>query len=396
MTTIQRRTHQIQTILLIAAVFVAGFVFGNQSSVIEAQGRIAISDTDEAFAPFWEAYAIIQNNFIDEVEINTLVDGAITGMVDALGDENTLYHDPESYARVNEDISGQFEGIGVTIRLNEESEEIEIINVINNSPAMQAGVRDGDVFIAVNGENVVGLNTSELAELVRGPAGTSVTVTLRRGEELIDFTITRARLEVPDVESEVLDDNIGYIRLSNFYRDSRRKMDEALTAIDVNNRAGLIFDMRGNPGGLLTTAVDIGSAFIREGVILYEAYGDGSEDILEANGNFANITVPVVVLVDESSASASELVAGALQDVGAATIMGEITFGKGTVQQVIPISNGGGVRVTIARWLTPNRNWIHKQGVTPDIVIEWEPTNEPGEIDPQLQTAIDFILGNGN
>jgi len=196
------------------------------------------------------------------------------------------------------------------------------------------------------------------------------------------------------VEYEVLEGDIGYISMADFNSRARSQLDTALEEINVNELNGLIFDVRGNPGGLLSSAIDITSAFIEDGVILYEAFGDGTEEIFEANGNYAGIEVPIVLLVDETSASASELLAGALKDTGTATLIGEVTFGKGTVQTVQGLSNDGALRLTIARWLTPERNWIHEQGVTPDIIVDWDPQSieelEAG--DPQLDAAIDFLL----
>lgn len=383
--------HRAQTTILMLIIFVGGFAVGTLMSTSEAQGRVAINDTDQAFEPFWEAYNIIQTRYIDPVSIETLVEGAIDGMMASLGDENSVYHNPEEYPQTL-DIGGEYEGIGVQIRQIEETGEIEAVSVFSGSPAEAAGMRRGDVFLEVEGQSVAGLTTSELANLVRGPAGTPVNITIRRGEQIINLTIVRAKLEIPNVEYEMLADNIAYIRLFEFNALSRNQLNEAFRELDVNNTRGLIFDLRNNPGGLLSSAVDINSAFIRDGVILYEVFGDGTEEVFRANGNYANITVPIVVLVDEGSASASELTAGALQDTGVATIIGEVTFGKGTVQTVVPLSNNGGIRITVARYLTPNRNWVHKQGIMPDILVPWE--GQPGdEDDPQLQAAIDFILG---
>lgn len=392
---VRKYAQQIQTVVLVIAVFAAGFAFGNLSSISQAQGRIAISDTDEAFEPFWEAYGYIQTRYVDVVDVPTLVDGAIAGMVESLGDQYSSYMDPEMYALFDTNISGDVEGIGVVIRTIEETGEIEVGTVLKGAPAEAAGVLPGDIFIEVNGENVVGLNQSELALLVRGPAGSDVEITFRRGEELITLTITRDRFEVPNVESEVLEGDIGYISLADFNSRARSQLDTALDEIQVNELNGLIFDVRGNPGGLLSSAIDVTSAFIEDGVILYEAFGDGTEEVFEANGNYANIQVPIVLLVDETSASASELLAGALKDTGTAVLIGEVTFGKGTVQTVQGLSNDGALRLTVARWLTPNRNWIHEQGVTPDIIVEWDPQSieelEAG--DPQLDAAIEYLLG---
>jgi|FLYN01.1.fsa_nt_gi carboxyl-terminal processing protease len=386
------RSRELQFTLLMVTVFVSGFALGSQYSISAAQGNTPIPpEAETLFEPFWQVYNLIQNDYLEPVAVETLLDGAINGMVDALDDEFSGYMNPEVYPLLNDDLSGEIEGIGVVIHTIEETGEIEVVNVLEGAPAMEAGIMPGDIFTAVNGEEVIGLSQLELAGKVRGAAGTPVTITMRRGEELIDFTMNRARIEIPTVESRLLEHNIGYIRLFEFNDDARAALDDALEELNAQQLNGLIFDLRGNPGGLLNSAIDIASAFLEDGVILIEDFGDGQEQTLNVNGNFSGVTVPLVVLVDETSASASELVAGALQDQGRATIIGETTFGKGTVQTWHALSNGGGVRLTIARWLTPNRHWIHEQGITPDIIVEWTPEsyNDPNDI--QLFAAQHYL-----
>ncbi len=386
---------RLQTVLLLVVVFAGGFLFGNLTGT-NAQERAIIGDVDEAFAPLWEVFDAIQTRYVDraEIEVPALVDGAINGMIESLGDEYSGYLSPSAYAQFN-DISGEVEGIGVVIDTVEETGEIVVVTVLRGAAAEAAGVLPGDIFWEVNGEAVMGMNQTDLAAAVRGPAGTDVTIVFKRGEDLLEKTITRVRFQVPNLEYEILDNNLAYISMAEFTAIARDQVDEALEELDVNSRAGLIFDLRGNPGGLLTSAVDMGSLFIKEGVLLYEAFGDGSEEIFEASGDYGNITVPIVILIDETSASASELIAGAIKDTGVATLIGETTFGKGTVQNIQPLSNDGGIRLTVARWLTPNRNWIHEVGVTPDIVVEWDPqtAEDFAAPDPQLQAAVDFLLG---
>lgn len=389
-------TKYIQTGLVVVIIFTSGFAFGNIINISQAQTPLAIGDTETAFEPLWETFSLIQNRYVDAgaVDVPSLVNGAIRGMVDSLGDQYSSYLSPSDYSALNSDISGNVEGIGVVIRTNEDTGFIEVLNVLPNAPAREAGVLPGDIFWEVDGRSVDGLNQSELASLVRGPAGSQVTIIFKRNEEFVEFTITRARFEIPLVEAEILDNDIAYIKLSEFASPARAQIERNIADLNVNARRGLIFDLRGNPGGLLGSAIDIASLFIQDGVILYETFSDGSEQTFEANGRFGNISVPIVVLVDESSASASELVAGAMQDRGVATVIGEITFGKGTVQTIQPLSNGGGLRLTIARYLLPSRRWVHEVGVTPDVIIEWQPesTIELETVDPQLDAAIDYLL----
>jgi carboxyl-terminal processing protease len=339
----------------------------------------------------WQVYNLIQSDYIDDVELSVLVDGATQGMVEALGDEFSGYMDPETYALLNDDLEGEIEGIGVVIRTVEETGAIEVVGVLEGAPAQQAGILPGDIFAEVNGQSVAGMTQLELATEVRGPEGTDVVITMERGDELIDFTITRARIVIPNVESEILEGEIGYLKLNQFSASARQDIDTALGEMDVNSLNGLVVDFRDNPGGLLNSAIDVASAFIEEGTIVTEAFGDDDEIVFDATGNYADVNVPIVVLVNEGSASASELVAGAMQDAGVATIIGETTFGKGTVQTWHELINGGGVRLTIARWLTPSGRWIHENGVVPDIEVEWTPESYEDEHDLQLQAALDFL-----
>lgn len=395
---IVRKHHQkLSTALLLVVIFLAGYVVGGLNpSITQAQDNPqAIGDIDEAFAPLFETYQLIQSRYVagDEIDTDTLINGALTGMIDALGDPYSSYFDPEAYQSFTTQLSGDIEGIGVVIFTNDD-DRVEVQQVFDGTGADVAGVRPGDVFIEVDGINVEGYDQTQLGGVVRGEAGTTVDVTfLREGEE-ITITITRVRFEVPNVEYELLEEsNVAYISMADFNARSRPQLDEALAALDVNSRNGLIFDLRNNPGGTLSSAVDIASAFIEDGVILYESFADGSEQTFDANGAFAGITVPIVVLVNENSASASELVSGAMQDQAVAYIIGEVSFGKGTVQTVQPLSNDGALRLTIARYLLPSRRWIHDVGVTPDLIIPFDELEaQDGDADPQLDAALDFLI----
>lgn len=394
---VHKHQQKLATALLIVTLFLAGFVVGQISSTTEAQdSQFAIGDTEEAFAPVFEVFESIQARYVDanDVDVPTLIDGAITGMIESLEDPYSSYMDPTSFQMFTSDLSGDVEGIGVVIRTEQETGRVVVVSLIRGAAAEAAGVLPGDIFLEVDGISVEGLNQSQLATRVRGPQGTEVVITFLRGEERITLTITRVRFEVPNVEYELLEGNIAYIRLGEFNERSREQLDAAIADLDVNSRTGLIFDLRGNPGGLLSSAIDIASIFVEEGVIIYEAFGDGSEQVFEANGTYANITVPIVVLVNEGSASASELVSGAMQDLGVAILMGETTFGKGTVQTLQPLSNDGALRLTIARYLLPSRRWIHDTGVEPDIVVPYDIVTDGVAIDPQLDAALDYLIGN--
>ncbi len=390
---LRRHSNSIQSLLLTAIVFALGFAVGNLalSNRSNAQGRGAITDTDQAFKPFWDAFEIVESRYVDPVDVEILVDGAIEGMVDALEDDHSGYIRPDLCDLVT-DFSGEFSGIGVTIRTLETTREIQVATVIPNSPAEQEGVLPGDIFYEVDGHIVAGMSQAELSTLVPGPRGTSVTITFQRDDELLTFEIVRELFTLPNVSFDIVGDNIAHIIMLDFNDLSRSQLDDAFDALGINETNGLIFDIRNNPGGTLASAIEIGSAFIEDGVLLRQVSRDKSEEVTRTRGGYTDINVPIVVLVDETSASASEVIAGAMQDYGVATILGETTFGKGTVQNVPKLSNTGCVRITVKRWLTPNGSWIHKQGITPDIIVEWNPaTDEDREDDIQLTAAIEFL-----
>ena len=378
------------SVLLTAAVFAGGFMAGSLSTV----GRMsaaALDDADEAFEPFWDAFAIIESHYVDSVDVEILVDGAIDGMVASLNDEHSGYFQPESCERMM-DFSGEFSGIGVMIRTIQKTGEVEVVSVVPNSPAESVGVMKGDIFYEVEGETVIGMTQAELGALVPGPRGTMINVTFRRGDELVNYDIVRDVFIIPNVSHEIVGGNIAHVTMRDFNKVSRSQLDDALEAVNINSRNGLIFDIRGNPGGTLSSAIDVGSAFIKDGVLLRQVSRGQTEEVTRASGSHADIAVPIVVLVDEASASASEVIAGAMQDHETATIIGETTFGKGTVQNAPALSNDSCVRITIKRWLTPNGAWIHQQGIQPDIIVEWDPApaDDP-EADPQLAEAIRFL-----
>ena len=382
-----------ESLLVILLVFTIGFAVGSLSrSNTNAQERADLSDTERAFEPFWDAFSIIESRYVDPVEVDELVDGAIRGMVNVLGDAHSGYIRPD-LCQSSRNFSGEFTGIGVIVKTDEETGLIEVVTVIPDTPADKIGVLPGDVFHEVDGTRVSGLSQAELSALVPGPRGTTVAIVFKRGAEFIAFEIVRDTFETPNVSYEIVGDRIARVSMLDFHDLSRSQLDEALDAVDIDNANGLIFDIRNNPGGTLASAIAIGSAFIEDGVLLRQVSRDQSEEVTRASGGYIDIDVPIVVLVDETSASAAEVIAGAMQDYGVATIIGETTFGKGTVQNLPKLSNGGCLRITVRRWLTPNGHWIHKHGITPDIIVEWDPTehSRDGGEDPQLAAAIRFL-----
>ena len=390
---IRRHSRFGESLIVILVVFVTGFAAGSlsQSNTV-AQERAALSDTERAFEPFWDAFAIIESRYVDPVEVDTLVDGAIKGMVDSLGDAHSGYIRPELCPR-SRDFSGNFSGIGVTIKTDEATKRIEVVTVIPDTPAEKVGVLPGDVFHEVDGQLVSGFSQAELSALVPGPPGTTVRIVFKRGEGFVHYEIVRDSFEMPNVSYGIVGEDIAHIVLLDFHDLSRAQLDAALGSIEIQSAGGLIFDIRNNPGGTLASAIEIGSAFIDEGILLRQVSREQNEEVTRASGEYLGIDVPIVVLVDETSASAAEVIAGAMQDHGVATIIGETTFGKGTVQNLPDLSNGGCLRISVGRWLTPHGHWIHNQGITPDIVVEWNRTEHSSDAatDPQLAAAIEYL-----
>jgi carboxyl-terminal processing protease len=350
---------------------------------------------EDLFLPFWEAWDIVHEQYIDQpVDDITLMRGAITGMLDSLGDQHTSYIDPDQYMQANFSMEGEYEGIGAWVDTT--SEFLTIISPMPDSPAERAGLLPGDQVIKIDGEDMTGIDGSVVIRKVLGPAGSKVVLTiLREGEpQPFDVTIIREKIIVPSVQSEMLENNIGYVQIITFGADTRTELRNNLKGLLAQNPEGLIVDLRNNGGGYLQTAVSVSSEFINKGVILFEDFG-ADEGLIEhkaLKGGLAT-DIPIVLIVNEGSASASEIVAGAIQDNQRGPLVGATTFGKGSVQNWIELSdNQGAVRVTIARWLTPDKRQIHEIGLTPQYLVELTEEDYENELDPQLDKAMEVML----
>jgi carboxyl-terminal processing protease len=301
--------------------------------------------------------------------------------------------EPQVYENETSSLQGQYEGIGAYV--DTEGDYLMIVSPIEGSPAEQAGLQPGDRVIAIDGEDMTGVPPEEARLKVLGPEGSKVTLTVtREGEpEPLEFTITRAQIEIRSAEGKMLEDNIGYVDINTFGEQTTQELRAALDDLLKQNPRGIVIDLRNNPGGYLSTAVEVSSEFIDEGVILYEEYGDGRRDTHRALGNGQATEIPLVVLINEGSASASEILAGALQDYERAKLVGMKSFGKGSVQNWVPLSdNQGAARVTIARWLTPDERLIDHIGLMPDVVVEMTNEDFEAELDPQLDAAVETLL----
>ncbi len=346
---------------------------------------------EELFAPFWETWELVHEEYVDQpVDDLMLMRGAIEGMLGALGDRHTSYMTPEEFEQANESLDGEYEGIGAWVDIT--GDYVEIISPMKGSPAAKAGLQSNDKIIAINGEDMTGVPGDLVLQRILGPAGTDVTVSIQRNGETFDVTITRAKIVVPTVESEMLENDIAYVALLNYGSNTTQQLRNTLQNMLDQNPQGLIFDLRNNGGGFLNTAIQVVSEFVDDGVVMYEEYGDGEIYAYDAIPGGLATEIPLVVLVNEGTASASEITAGAIQDYNRAPLVGVDTFGKGSVQSWIALEdNAGGVRVTIARWLTPDRRQISGEGLTPEYIVEMTEEDYEQERDPQLEKAIEVL-----
>ena len=352
-------------------------------------------DQEESFGIFWEAWDVLEQEFYGDLPAESeLPYAAIEGVIAATGDPYTAFLDPIRAEILRTDLQGGFEGIGATVRLRPDG-KLEVVQPLPGWPAIQAGVRAKDVILEVDEVEIQGMSLYEAISLIRGPAGTVVHLLIEREDvdEPLEIEIERAHIELPVIESEVLEEGIGYVRLSEFGETATDDLKDALRELDVHQLRGLIFDLRGNRGGFLSTAVEVTSQFVGEGPILIERFRDGREQRYPAMRGGLALDVPLVVLIDGSSASASEIAAGAIQDTGRGVLVGTTTLGKGSVQMVHSLSDGSELRVTIARWFTPEGRAIHGEGLEPDIEIELTEDDILAGNDPQLERAIDYLLG---
>jgi carboxyl-terminal processing protease len=350
-------------------------------------------ESGTTFDLFWEAWQLIQRDYYGDLPTEEeMTYGAIRGAVNTLGDPFTAFIEPDAAEINRQDDSGSFEGIGAYVTMQDG--RLMIVSTFEGQPAEQVGLRRNDIVLQVDDTVIENMSIYEAIDLIRGPAGTTVTLTiLREGEEPFEVEVTRASIDIPVVESEMREDGIAYVRLIDFSSDAAAKLEAAVEEMLAQNPTGLILDLRSNPGGWLNEAVLVSGLFLPEDeLVLIERFRDGTERPYYSPNQPVNLDLPMVLLVDGGSASASEIVAGALQDHGRATLIGETTFGKGSVQWPHELSNGAELRVTVARWFTPADRAIHGEGLEPDITVELTVEDIDAGLDPQLDRAVEYLL----
>ena len=316
---------------------------------------------------FFVALRFIEKNYVQEVERRTLIDGAINGMVNSLGDPHSIYLAPQLYSQLRTETSGTFGGIGVYMNFKDGG--VQIMNVIADGPGDKAGLQAGDEILAVNGQAVSEISPGEVALKIRGQIGTNVELLIHReGAEDKTYNLTRENIQVKTVAGVMLDDRLGYMKISNFSENTDEEFTKTLNDLESQGMKGLVIDLRQNPGGVVTSCVGIAREIVPAGTIASVIKRDGSKEVFTSDLEAARF--PIVVLLDKHSASCSELLSGALQDTKAALIVGETSYGKGSVQTLIPMAHDDGLKLTIARYYTPNGRCIDGTGITPDVEIK--------------------------
>jgi carboxyl-terminal processing protease len=363
--------------------------------------------TYEQLKLFTDVLAIIQNQYVDETEPRDVIYGAVRGMLRSL-DPHSSFMDPESYREMQVETSGSFGGLGIEITIRDD--QLTVVTPIEGTPAWRAGLQPGDRIVKIEGLPTKDMTLPDAVKRMRGPRGTKVTITVARegSKDPLDVSLVREVIQVQSVKSQELEPGIGYIRVRQFQERTAPDLVGSVEKFEKTGRlAGIIVDLRNNPGGLLSSAVEVSEEFLGDGKLVVYTEGRVRNQNMRftAHAKKAITEVPLVVLVNQGSASASEIVAGAVQDHGRGVVLGQQTFGKGSVQTIIPLADGSGLRLTTARYFTPKGRSIHGKGITPDIVIE-PPKDEPTALKPgspppseaelmkrdvQLQRAIEIL-----
>lgn len=410
--------------LIIAVIggFVLGFYYGKSEAeeVFDVTTRIPRSEfisgevsgkntvpkfltKDIDFGLYWDVWQRIQGNYVDKpVSETEMLYGSLVGMVASVGDPYTMFFDPEIAYKFEQELEGNFEGIGAEIGIK--NDHLTVIAPLPGTPAEKAGLRPGDKIYYIDDIDTSAISIDEAVTLIRGPKDTVVTLRIWRkgnGEDLTNIAITRGEINVISVEWEKIDNdktkktekNIAYIKIRHFNEDADTTLNILAKEILKIQPDGIILDLRSNPGGYLDRSINIASKWMNKGkVVVKEKLGNGDINEYTSFGKPSFKDIKTVVLINQGSASASEIVAGALQDYGLATIIGETSFGKGSVQDYQNLQDGSALKITIAKWLTPNDRFINKEGIVPDIEIELTNEDYNADRDPQLDRAVEFLV----
>jgi carboxyl-terminal processing protease len=393
------RTFRILLVaLLITTTVSCASATGIGAAWLMLHGRTATAEEAAEFSVFWEAWHLIENHFFGDLpDMQQVTWGAIRGAIATLDDPHTSFLEPQPRQREKEDLSGRFGGIGAWVSQAEDGSII--LDPMPELPAEQAGIQTGDAVIKVDDTEITAeMTVDDVVNLVRGKVGTIVRLTVRREgqSELIVVEIERQEIPSPSVEWRMLEEaeGMGYIRIMLFSGRTAKELEDAIEELEEQGMTRLVLDLRGNGGGLFDAAIDVSSVFLNDGVVVYQVERDGNEQAYQVRGSAKFADGPMVVLVDGGTASASEITAGALQDHGRGPLVGQKTYGKGSVQSVYDLSDGSSVHITAAKWLTPDRHQIDGQGLSPDLEVAVTDDDRSQGRDPQLEQAIDYLQRN--
>jgi len=386
-------------ITLLAIVFGIGYFFGdfNKPSVEKIEGlsnKESYEPSSIDFSLFWDAWNIIEEKYVNRSELDRqkMVYGAIAGLFDSLGDPYSVFMEPEDSERFIDDMSGSFDGIGAEVGIRKEV--LTIISPLEGNPAQKAGLKPGDKILKVDDVLTGDLSLDKAVNLIRGEKGTEVSLLIFRDEwdEARDIKIIRDKIEIPIIKWEMKDDNIAYISFYHFTENSAMQFRKTVNDVLEFNPDGIVLDLRSNPGGYLETAVDIASWFLPKGeVVVIEDFGDGKKNEFISKGYNKLENIPTIVLINQGSASASEILAGALRDIKGVKIVGQKSFGKGSIQELEKLKGDSSIKITVAKWLTPSGLSINEEGITPDIEVEITEEDVDNMRDPQLEKALELL-----
>lgn len=402
------RTHlEIRVILIAILAFLLGWQLGhrdvqvrwaNYRPTVSIEEKVPPKNINVNFKLFWDTWDLLVKEYLvkEAIDAQKLFYGAISGMVAALGDPYTFFLTPEQQKSSKEELNGAFEGVGIQLGFNKEKRLI-VIAPLSGTPAEEAGIKPQDIIVKIDEKDTTGITLPEAVRLIRGPKGTKVTLTiLREGEEKErDFSLQRDTIIVKSVELSYKDTKglIAVLKLSRFGERTKDEWNKGVSDIVSKKPDGLILDVRNNPGGFLEGAVDIASEFLDGGTVVLQENASGGRTSFKVNrvGKLTNI--PMIVLINKGSASASEIVAGALKDRKRAKLVGQKTFGKGTIQEARDLEGGTGIHITVAKWLTPNETWVNDtDGLEPDFIVESKTEGEEDETkDVQLEKALELL-----
>jgi carboxyl-terminal processing protease len=393
-------------VFLIASSFWLGLWWGkshtnSQNEIFKisetnVENKLPVAEKDLDFSLFWKTWDLLKEKHVDKgnLDAQKLIYGAIKGMLQATGDPYTNFFDPQESKSFSEDLEGSFEGIGAELGIKDKI--LTVITPLDESPAQKAGLRAGDKIMKIGDQSTLDMNIYGAVDLIRGKKGTEVKLTIfREGEtDTMEISIIRQTIEVKSVKMEIVEGNIANLRINKFGDKTSQEFDAAMNQIIEKEAKGIILDLRNNPGGFLESSVKIASRLMSRGkAVVIEEDSNGNRNTLYTSGGDKLSGLPLVVLVNEGSASASEILAGALRDDLQIPLIGTKTFGKGSVQELVNLSGGSSVKITVAKWMTPNGDYIMEKGITPDTEVKLTKDDYDNNRDPQLDKAKEVLKG---